>query len=268
MAMMTTLERIKTVRQAEGISGLLARAWRSLRREATSRFYWYLASQSATLAQLARTQRTDKGAATHTVYGVSYLDIYERYLQPLRHQPIQMLEIGVLRGKSLRLWKRYFLKARIFGLDIDPACRQYEEDRIAIEIGSQADSRVLERLCQRAAGAFDVVVDDGSHVNRHIIASFAYLFPRLKPGGVYIIEDLRCSYESVDPDFDIRNHHGWPGMHYNNPDEDLTNRRADMEAFFKKLIADLDHLQGILSVHFWPELCVITKASRSARDDL
>jgi Methyltransferase domain len=259
------LKRVKSIWRDEGIPGVIARGGRRIRRDAVARFYWYVARRTASLSQLAETERTDKAdAETHMVYGRTYLDVYEQYLHPLRNQPINLLEIGVLRGKSVRLWKRYFPKAHIFGVDIDPACQQYEEARISIEIGSQADVRVLERLCGRAAAPFDVVIDDGSHINRHIIATFTYLFPRLKPGGIYIIEDLGCSYGSRDPNFDIRNHPGWPGMHYNDPHEDLTNRRAEMDAFFNRLIADLDHLQGIQSVHFWPWLCIITKAAGSA----
>jgi hypothetical protein len=256
-------ERLKNVWHDEGISGVVKRGRRRIGREIAARFYWHLTARTATLAQLARTEQTDK-AATHGIYPQSYLDIYEQYLQRLRRQPINLLEIGLLKGKSVRLWKRYFPKGQIYGIDIDPACRQYEEARISIEIGSQADVRVLERICERAAAPFDIVVDDGSHVNRHIIASFAYLFPRLRRGGLYIIEDLGCSY-GFGSGFDIRNDPGWPGMHYNDPDEDLTNRRSEMDRFFEGLIADLDHLRGdIAAVHFWPGLCIIAKAAGQA----
>jgi Methyltransferase domain len=259
-------ERLKSVWHEEGMSGVLKRGRRRIEREVTARFYWHLASRTATLAQLARTAQTDKGeAATHGVYGQTYLDVYEGFLHHLRTQRINLLEIGVLKGKSVRLWKRYFPKGHIYGVDIDPACRQYEEARISIEIGSQADVRVLERVCERAAAPFDVVVDDGSHINRHIIASFSFLFPRLKPGGLYIIEDLGASY-GFDPGFDVRNHPGWPGMHYNDPHDDLTNRRSDMDAFFATLISDLDHLRGgIAAVHFWPWVCIVKKAAAPAR---
>ncbi len=211
---------------------------------------------SGNLQMLGRIYETDKGDENHSYKGVSYLDVYAKCLAPFRGKPISMLEIGVFRGESLRMWKRYFPGSNIYGLDIDPGTKQFEENRICIEIGSQADAAVLEGLAKKSGG-FDIILDDGSHVNKHMIKSFDCLFKHLKKGGVYIIEDLGCSYFPLDQG-NVRE--VWPGMKYNPADETLDNDRLDMDEFFKKIISDMDHRQGdILSIQFWSSTCLIFK---------
>jgi len=211
---------------------------------------------SRNLKILGKIYETDKGEESHSFKGFSHLDVYARCLSHLRNRSINLLEIGVLRGESLRMWKRYFPSSNIYGLDIDPDTKQFEENRISITIGSQADEVVLEGLSQRAGG-FDIIIDDGSHVNKHMIKSFDCLFKHLKKGGVYIIEDLRCSYSKLDQG-NVRN--TWPGMKYNAPDDNLDNDRNDMDEFFKKIISDMDHRQGeVVSIQFWYNVCVILK---------
>ena len=82
---------------------------------------------------------------------------------------------------------------------------------------------------------------------------------RLHSGGLYIIEDLRCAYDKLQTQFDIRSN--WPGMRYNDPDASLDNDRKDMDDAFLKILFDLDHRKGgIQSIHFWSNMCVIRKA--------
>lgn len=224
----------------------------------SGRFY------SKILARIGKVYGTDKIDTVHTYKGLSYLDIYEKYFNTFKNKSINLLEIGVLRGDSLKVWKQYFPKGKIFGLDIDPSAKQYEEDRISIQIGSQADEDVLNTLCDRAKG-FDIIIDDGSHVNEFTIKSFEYLFKKMKAGGIYIIEDLGCSYEKLE---EISINDGrkgvreiWPGMKYNRPEDDLNNNRKDMDVFFEEIIYDLDHRRGdVLALHFWSNLAVIIKA--------
>ena len=129
----------------------------------------------------------------------SYADAYERHLGHLRDEPITLLEIGIggytdplAGGASLRMWKAFFPRAHIVGLDINDKSA-LAEDRITIERGSQADPAVLEQIA-RDHGPFDVVIDDGSHWCKHVIASFTALFPHVTENGIYAIEDLQTSY--------------------------------------------------------------------------
>jgi hypothetical protein len=146
------------------------------------------------LADIARRHGTDK-VDTH-----AYTRHYARHLGHLRDRPIRLLEIGIggyadprAGGGSLRMWRDYFRQGMIVGLDLWDK-RSHAEERIRIYQGSQADPAVLQRVIEEC-GPFDVVVDDGSHVCAHILASFAYLFARgLADEGIYAIEDLQTSY--------------------------------------------------------------------------
>jgi hypothetical protein len=193
----------------------------------------------------------------HSFQGKSFLDIYESYLHPWRYRPVCLLEIGVLDGNSIRTWKDYFPKGEICGLDIDPACKSNEEGRISIAIGSQDDAELLESAFPGVD--FDVIVDDGSHINTFTIASFQFLFHnRLVPGGFYIIEDLACTYDQLQSNHQILD--WWPGMQYNDPSKTYDNDRSLMDTFFNSLIRDLDHRAGDIEyIHFWAQTCVIKK---------
>jgi hypothetical protein len=142
----------------------------------------------STLDRLAIEYGTDKSSDNH-----NYCVKYEKYLPFNRHDNLNILEIGILDGKSLLTWKEYFYRANILGIDINPDCKKYEEPRISIEIGSQDDGKFLSRIWQQY-GPFDMILDDGSHMNGHMIYSFEHLFESVKSGGVYVIEDVGCSY--------------------------------------------------------------------------
>jgi len=125
-----------------------------------------------------------------------YFEIYNEYFEKFIGREVKILEIGIYKGGSLQMWKDYFgEKASIVGIDIDSQCKQYEEERIHICIGSQDDSKFLEEVYAEF-GPFDVVVDDGSHIMEHQIKSFEILFPLLKENGVYVCEDTHTSYWS------------------------------------------------------------------------
>ncbi|OBG25068.1 hypothetical protein A5764_06560 [Mycobacterium sp. 852002-51057_SCH5723018] len=126
-----------------------------------------------------------------------YLPAYESALAPFRSRPIRMLEIGVARGGSLQMWRRYLHpESTIVGVDIDPATRQFDDasGRTHVRIGSQTDISFLQGVVNEL-GPFDVILDDGSHMNSHIAQTFRFLFPNgLAPGGVYMVEDLHSNY--------------------------------------------------------------------------
>ena len=125
---------------------------------------------------------------------VHYFPIYERHFASFVNRTCVFIEIGVAKGGSLQLWKRYLGPfARIVGIDIDANCKAFEEDQIAIRIGDQSDTKFLQRVVEEF-GTPDVVLDDGSHVMRDVTASFQFLYPRLDKNGVYLIEDLHTAY--------------------------------------------------------------------------
>ena len=141
--------------------------------------------------------------------GHNYTPLYHRHFAARRKLVHSVLEIGVggtssvegyeppAGGQSLRMWSRYFPNASIVGIDIFD--KAVSGPRIHFERGNAAEAEFLERVIERH-GPFDIVVDDGSHIGREIIASFAVLWEAVEPGGFYVIEDPSLAY-----------HHDWEG---------------------------------------------------------
>jgi len=186
---------------------------------------------------------TDKGE--HTFQGRSYLDIYDEYFKGKRAEVRKVVEIGVFRGSSLRMWKEYFYNATIYGIDNQPECANVAQDNIVVFVESQNDPRISLLV----PDALDFVLDDGSHVVNLTLRSFELLFPKLKSGGLYAIEDLNYSYHEL-----------WPPMVQAFPELGLNNSRDLLNSFLLKAIQDLDKGVGsIKSIHFYHELCLIEK---------
>jgi hypothetical protein len=129
----------------------------------------------------------------------NYYDEYEFHFSPIRNkllqhkQELNLLEIGVQGGGSLYMWKKYFPNVRITGVDIESICKQYESGNVSIEIGDQADPDFLNNM-EKKHGPFNIIIDDGGHTMEQQITSFKTLFPLLKEGGIYVIEDIHTSY--------------------------------------------------------------------------
>jgi hypothetical protein len=141
------------------------------------------------LNDLAIRYGTDKRIGIH-----SYVKWYEALFAPRRWQQLTMLEIGVQTGASIKMWADYFPNARLVGIDIDPRCAQFATNRIQIITGGQENPEVARWLAGAYPGGFDIVIDDGSHVGEHQLASLQLYFPLVKAGGLYIVEDLHCAY--------------------------------------------------------------------------
>jgi hypothetical protein len=123
-----------------------------------------------------------------------YFEVYDRHLSKYRGKEITILEIGVSQGGSLQMWKDYFgSKAKIYGVDIDPRCKQMEEENIKIFIGSQSDRKFLKDVISQIPKV-DILIDDGGHTMIQQIVSYEELFDHVKEDGVYICEDLHTSY--------------------------------------------------------------------------
>lgn len=134
----------------------------------------------------------NKGRLIHK--WMHYFDIYDRHFSPYRNKPITVVEFGVFHGGSMQMWKHYFgKKARIIGIDINPACKQLEEKQVEIYIGDQEDRKFLREL-RKKVGPIDVLIEDGGHGMQQQIVTFEEMFPAIKDGGVYLVEDLHTSY--------------------------------------------------------------------------
>lgn len=123
-----------------------------------------------------------------------YLDVYDGLMGPWMGLPVSFLEIGVYKGGSLRMWRDFFApQAKLTFLDIDPACKALEIPGTEIRIGDQTDVAFLKQTAADR-GPFDIIVDDGGHKMDQQITSFRTLWPELKDGGLYIVEDVHTSY--------------------------------------------------------------------------
>ncbi|MDA8874516.1 class I SAM-dependent methyltransferase [Winogradskyella sp.] len=124
-----------------------------------------------------------------------YFDIYDRHFRDYKNKDIVVLEIGVSNGGSLQMWKDYFGdKAKIYGIDINPFCKELEEENIEIFIGSQSDRKFLTEIKAKIPPV-DILIDDGGHTMRQQIISYEELFSHIKPSGIYLCEDLQTSYK-------------------------------------------------------------------------
>jgi predicted O-methyltransferase YrrM len=146
------------------------------------------------LDEIAIEVNTDESSKVH-----NYCNKYEKWLPFNRIDEITILEIGVQTGSSLLLWKEFYPNSTVVGIDIDQRCKLHEdpEKKIFVGIGSQIDLDFLSAICEKW-GTFDMILDDGSHINSQVIASFNKLFHSVKPGGVYIVEDCCTSYWEDD----------------------------------------------------------------------
>ena len=123
-----------------------------------------------------------------------YFNVYEKHFNRYRNTSVVILEIGVSQGGSLQMWKSYFgEKAKIYGIDIDPRCKELEEKNIEIFIGSQSNRKFLKEVKEKI-GQVDILIDDGGHMMKQQIVSFEELFSLVDKNGVYFCEDLHTSY--------------------------------------------------------------------------
>jgi hypothetical protein len=193
---------------------------------------------------------------------------YTQHYQPLfekrRMQKLKVLEIGVggyerpdRGGSSLRMWKYFFPFSEIYGVDIYDKS-PLQEERIRIFQGSQADPEFLRKLTNET-GPLDIIIDDGSHLNEHVIFTFGELFPKLKEGGFYAIEDTQTSY--------------WPECGGSSTDLDAPQT---MLTFFKRLTDGLNYQERLIpgytptyydlnikAVHFFHNLVIVEKGANT-----
>ena len=180
-----------------------------------------------------------------------YFEIYDRHFNKFRGQEVHILEIGIYSGGSLNMWRDYFgPRARIYGVDIDPSCKSYERDEVKILIGDQAN-RDFWRHFRNVVPMLDIVVDDGGHEAVQQIVSLEELLPHIRPGGVYLCEDV----------------HGYPGNQFASYVHELAHQlndhrgaEANTENNDRRIVKATTPSQAeINSIHIYPYVTVFEK---------
>lgn len=158
-----------------------------------------MAASLANLTDLADCYGSDKGSAKHR-----YTELYHMLFHPFRGRAISFLEMGLQIGgpehgasadrpttdlPSVRMWLEYFPRARVHGLDVSDF-GWFVHERFTFH-RCDMDDRTALSATAAALPPMDIVIDDASHASHHQQNAFLELFPRLKSGGLYIIEDLR-----------------------------------------------------------------------------
>lgn len=178
---------------------------------------------------------------------------YEFHFGQLQNEKIRLLEIGVKRGASLRMWERFFPQATIYGIDIHPKCSRYGTERSRIFIGDQANPIFLQSVAEEIGKPFDIIIDDGGHSMQQQRTSLLTLFRYLKPRGYYVVEDIHTSYREK--------HNGGP-----------PGKKNTFMAMLKELV-DAVHLTGkegvkyqpllpIAELHVYPRICFLRRRKR------
>ena len=169
-----------------------------------------------------------------------YFEIYHRHLSSFISKQPTLLEIGVYGGGSLDMWQDYFNQGcQIIGVDIDQRCQHYANDNISIVIGDQSDRQFWHKFKSQTP-ELDIVIDDGGHRAFQQIVTLEECLPLIKPGGVYICEDVH-GFDNVFLDYI----HGLS----------KTIHSYDEKSQFKvKANAVQQHVQ---SIHLYPYVVVI-----------
>jgi len=205
-----------------------------------------------------------------------YLNEYDRSLNIFREQPISLLEIGVQNGGSLELWGKFFRNAEnIIGSDIDPKCADliFSDSRISVVIGD-ANADLTGEKIHDISEKFDIIIDDGSHKSGDIIKSFSRYFGSIKDGGVFLAEDLHCSYWK---EFDGGLFYEFSAINFFKLLADIVNYeswgltrapKSLLIEFFIKYDFEMDDdlLAHIHSIEFFNSMCIVRK--QVPRDNL
>ena len=183
---------------------------------------------------------------TDKVYYHRYDRFYPTFLEPLRNQKFNMLEIGIDQLGSLELWKEYFPKAYIYGADIKV---EYEDKRSKVFKIDQSNDHDLQFLVDNTPSC-QFIIDDGSHHPYHQYLTFIKLFPNLlEEGGVYIVEDIECNYWRSNTSV-----YGYPIGHFNFIDW-VKGKINYVNSEFAKIQNDLN----ISSITFAQNCIIFTK---------
>ena len=145
---------------------------------------------------MSETLKLFKESNFHSTKHIKYFKNYDEILSPFKDREITFVEIGILNGGSLNIWKRFLgKKAKIIGIDLNPECKKFEKDGFEIFIGNQSDPKFWENFFKKV-GKVDVILDDGGHTNLQQILTLVNCVPNINNGGILITEDTHTSYMS------------------------------------------------------------------------
>jgi hypothetical protein len=183
-----------------------------------------------------------------------YFSIYESHLSKFVGKEVHFLEIGVYSGGSLKMWRDFFgPKAYIYGVDIMPECKVYEDDRTKIFIGDQADPDFWENF-KKQVPSLDVCVDDGGHSFLQQVTTLKALLPHIRGGGIFLCEDVQGSSNQFS-DFCSGMIHGL------NASE---NQVSNSDSMSERLVVPSNNfMQNIKSINFYPFIVLLEKNDKN-----
>ena len=187
-----------------------------------------------------------------TKHPTGFLDIYEDYFKDYKDKKIKILEIGVDKGHSLRIWREYFSKAKICGIDINEI--KFKIDGVDIIKADQSKIKDLTSICKKYK-SFDIIIDDGGHHSNQIITSLNFLFDYLNDNGLYVIEDLQTSYFPRFGGSRLNLNHKNTSMNYLKSITDSINYEQNDKPFYETKKFD----GQIKFVHFFQNIAIIKK---------
>lgn len=202
--------------------------------------------------------------------GNHYLEVYDEFFGKLKNNPIKLLEIGIFKGESLKLWSEYFQNGKIFGIDLNIPDVNFKENVFCAQADQASPTEIERALSGWGIDAFDIIIDDASHFGTLSAASFSTLFSsRLSAGGFYVVEDWGTGYWPDWPDGEAlaASPLGFQNPQYPPYDKTTGNHRvpshtAGMAGFVKSLV-DLVGAQepgGISELVIRPGIVVAQKS--------
>lgn len=152
------------------------------------------AGAAAAINTSLRLHRIFAGGERLSIKVDSYFQVYEQLFAPYVGRPIVFVEVGVLNGGSLFMWRDYFgPQARIIGVDANPQAKQWEQHGFEVHIGDQSSEAFWSDF-YRQVGDIDILLDDGGHTNAQQTVTSANAFTRVRDGGLVVVEDVHASY--------------------------------------------------------------------------
>ena len=161
-----------------------------------------------------------------------WCNFYEFHSQHIHSRKDQdILEIGSFKGESLRMWKEFFPHANFASVDIVTTKEVANIEGTKCYQGCQSSIEIRDRVKSDFPSGFDLIIDDASHQNELTIKTFEIYWELLKDGGVFIIEDLHCSYSWCT----------------SNSKEDANNVKTPL-GYLRHLIKDINYNYHFLGV--------------------